>query len=149
MLKQFFQRLFVTIGDADSPTQPCTPVAPAPLPATETIGQAITRGSRISKVEPHDLSEGFTARLVDVCRADPNIVSMSLMWMSSDGAEPELFAALLFDRPSEYAAREFIGRADALGGPRFIAACITGTRTSNPFYRRSDWLKSVGENYAN
>jgi hypothetical protein len=111
---------------------------PTKLPATERFGDALARGSKFRSVEPSELGAGFRAKLLDVCRADSNVAGVWLAWLSSSDAAPELLATLVLDRPEERAIRDFIARADALGGPRFIVAVPDGVPTAEPFYRRSD-----------
>ena len=108
------------------------------LPATERAGDALDRGSELRLVEPSELSAEFRAKLLDVCRADSNVAGLWLSWLSSRDAAPELLAALLLDRSDERAIRDFIARADALDGPRFVVAVPKGIPTAKPFYRRSD-----------
>src|SRR3954462_3631887 len=84
------------------------------LPSKERVRDALDRGERFRLVEPCDLPAEFQVRLLDVCRADPNLAGLWLAWLSSSGATPELFASLILDRPDEPAIRDFIKRADAL-----------------------------------
>jgi len=108
------------------------------LPAMERIGDALDRGSELRLVEPSELAVEFRSKLLDVCRADSNVAGLWLVWLSSREAAPELLATLMVDRHDERAIRDFIARADALGGPRFVAAVAKGIPTAKPFYRRSD-----------
>ncbi len=107
------------------------------LPTEECFRDAFKRGARLHRLGPSDLPEEFKARLLEVCRADPNVAGLWLSWISSSSVRPELAAGLLLDRPDESAIRYFIERADAIGGPRFVATNIRGIPRAKPFYRRS------------
>src|SRR5262245_18476792 len=108
------------------------------LPATERLGDALHRGSEVRLVDPSELAAEFRAKLLDLCKADSNVAGLWLAWLSSGDGTRELLANLVLDRSDERTIRDFIARADALGGPRFVVAVAEGIPTATPFYRRSD-----------
>lgn len=126
------QRLLRILGFAG----PASRSIPETLPSTECFGDALKRGATLCPVEPSDLPSEFEVRLLDICKADSNVEGVWLMWMSTKGAPPEMLASLLLERPNEPAIRDFIRRANALGGPPFVVAIPDGIPSSRPFYRR-------------
>ena len=126
---QLLQRLLGLAG-------PSASVAHRTLPAKELLGDALDRGARVRMVEPSELSAEFEGGLLDVCSGDTNVEGLWLAWMTSGGDTPELLAILVLARPDELSIRDFIKRADALGGPSFVAAIPKGIPSAKPFYRR-------------
>jgi hypothetical protein len=111
-------------------------------PKEETIRDAYDRGARFQEFQRSDLDPEFAARFLALCKADQNIEGLSLAWMTEKDLPRELFAALQVDRPDEHLVNKFVDRANALGGPRFVAA-IAGPQANSgdrdggkTFYRR-------------
>jgi hypothetical protein len=112
------------------------------LPVMETLQEAFKRGVRLRRFEPSELPGEFQARLFEVCRVDPNVAAMWLVWLlSPNGVSSELCASLVLNRRDESAIRDFVERANALGGPRFVALIATGIPRAKPFYRRGIELR--------
>ena len=108
------------------------------LPATERLGDALARGSELRLADPSELPPEFRAKLFDLCTGDSNVAGLWLAWLSSGDGSKELVASVALDRSDERTIRDFIARADALGGPHLVVAVPKGIPTANPFYRRSD-----------
>ena len=125
------------LGHMDANSRPVD--KPIPLPSSETFGEAFVRGRRLRLLEPIDLSSEFQAKLVRLCKADPNVAGVWLMWLASADAALEIVATLILDRTDELAMRDFIRRANALGGPSFVVAIPDSVPKREPFYQRSGW----------
>ena len=108
------------------------------LPATERLGDALARGSKVRLADPSELPPEFRAKLLDLCTADSNVAGLWLAWLSSSDGAQELVAILALDRSDERTIRNFIARAEALGGPPLVVAIPKGIPTAKPFYRKSD-----------
>jgi hypothetical protein len=119
-----------------------TPQAPHTSSTGETIRDAYGRGARFQKFQSSDLEPEFSARFLALCEADQNLEGLSLLWMTEKDLPRELLAALWVDRPDKHLINNFVDQANALGGPRFVAA-IAGPRANSEdcagegtFYRR-------------
>jgi hypothetical protein len=88
----------------------------------ETFRDAYDRGARFQNFQPSDLDPGFSAGLLALCEADQNLQSVSLLWMTEKDLPRKLVAGLRVDNPDEHLLNKFVDRANALGGPRFVAA---------------------------
>lgn len=104
--------------------------------ATESFRDAFDRGARLHPLDPSELPPEFQAKLVDICKSDSNVAGLWLLWLRSGDAAPEIFASLLLERPDQLTVRDFIRRADALGGPSFAVGLPGSMPSSEPFYLR-------------
>jgi hypothetical protein len=107
-------------------------------PPSETVADLLRRGGRVRLLDESELSADLQSRLWGLCRADSNIVGLWLAWITWTNEPPELLANLVVDRVDERTMADFIARADALGGPRFVVAFSEGIPSAKAFYRRPE-----------